>query len=115
MGKIYGRFDAVISLDVVEHIHQKYEDLYFKTIFDNLSSNGICVIGTPNATSAPFASPASQLGHVNLFSQERLQKTLQNYFYQVFAFGMNDEIVHTGFGPMAHYILCVAFHQRPKS
>jgi cyclopropane fatty-acyl-phospholipid synthase-like methyltransferase len=112
MGKTYGLFDAIISLDVIEHIHPPYEDLYFQTIMNNLSKNGICVIGTPNITSAPFASSTSQLGHVNLFSQERLAKTLKNRFYQVFPFGMNDEIVHTGFGAMAHYILCVGFHRK---
>jgi len=115
MGKSYGRFDAVISLDVVEHIHQQHENLYFKTITKNLLPSGICVIGTPNEISAPFASPASQLGHVNLFSQERLRNALLKHFYQVFVFGMNDEILHTGFHPMAHYILCVGFHQRPVS
>jgi hypothetical protein len=29
-------------------------------------------------------------------------------------FSMNDEVVHTGFYPMAHYLLGVACHRRPS-
>jgi 2-polyprenyl-3-methyl-5-hydroxy-6-metoxy-1,4-benzoquinol methylase len=112
LGKTYGQFEAIVSLDVIEHIDPKQEDLYFQTIMDNLSPNGICVIGTPNITSSAYASPLSQIGHVNLYSQERLQKSLLRFFHQTFPFGMNDEILHTGFAPMAHYILCVGFHRR---
>ena len=112
MGKKYGSFDAVVSLDVVEHIHKEFEDVYFKTLYDNCSENGIAIVGTPNITSDQYASLASKLGHVNLFSQERLVKEMKKYFHQVFPFGMNDEIAHTGFAGMCHYIFCVGCHRR---
>ncbi len=112
MGKTYGSFDAVVSLDVVEHIHPEFEAMYFDTIYNNLTEEGICVVGTPNITSAPYASAASQLGHVNLFSQSRLVSTMGKYFHQVLPFGMNDEILHTGFASMSHYIFCVGFHKK---
>ena len=79
---------------------------------DNLDANGMCIIGTPNITSAPYASEMSQIGHVNMYSQERLAAALKKYFHQVFSFGMNDEIVHTGYAPMAHYIFCVCCHKK---
>ncbi len=112
MGKSYGKFGAVVSLDVIEHILPEYEDIYFQTIMDNLDANGMCIIGTPNITSAPYASEMSQIGHVNMYSQERLAAALKKYFHQVFSFGMNDEIVHTGYAPMAHYIFCVCCHKK---
>ncbi len=112
MGKTYGEFDGIVSLDVIEHILPEYEDLYFQTILNNLTENGICVIGTPNITAAPYASKASEMGHVNLYSQERLKTELKKYFHQVFPFGMNDETMHTGFGSMAHYLICVACHKK---
>lgn len=115
MGKTYGEFDGVVSLDVVEHILPEFEKIYFETVYANLSENGICVIGTPNITSAPYASKASQLGHVNMFTQDRLVETMKRYFHQVFPFGMNDEMMHTGFGSMAHYILCVGCHKKEVS
>lgn len=112
MGKKYGKFKAVISLDVVEHILPEFEQLYFDTLLENLAEDGICVVGTPNITASAYASLASQLGHVNLYSQERLLAKLKEYFHQVFPFGMNDEIAHTGFGAMSHYILCVGCHKK---
>lgn len=33
------------------------------------------------------------------------KNTMQRYFHNVFMFSMNDEVVHTGFHPMAHYLL----------
>ena len=93
-------------------IYQEHENLYFQTLLSNLSDNGICVIGTPNITAADYAAVTSQLGHVNLYSQERLVSELKKYFHQVFPFGMNDEIIHTGFGSMAHYLFCVACHKK---
>lgn len=112
MGKSYGKFDSVISLDVVEHILPEYEKMYFDTVYQNLSDDGICVIGTPNITAEPYASKASKLGHVNLYSQERLVSLMKKYFYQVFSFGMNDEIAHTGFGSMCHYLFAVGFNKK---
>ncbi len=55
------------------------------------------------------ASENSKIGHVNLKQGEQLCALCQRYFHNVFMFGMNDEVVHTGFLPMAHYLmaLCV--------
>ncbi|MDR3623852.1 MAG: methyltransferase domain-containing protein [Chlamydiales bacterium] len=112
MGRKYGAFDGVVSLDVVEHILPEFETIYFDTVVNNLSEKGICVIGTPNITSVPYASEYSQLGHVNMYSQERLANVLKKYFHYVFPFGMNDEIVHTGFAAMSHYIVCVCCYKK---
>ncbi len=107
LGKRFGSFGSVVSLDVIEHIYPEHESAYFETVLMNMADRGVCVIGTPNITAAPYASEASNLGHVNLYSQQRLAKAMQRYFTHVFPFGMNDEVVHTGFAPMAHYIFCV--------
>lgn len=112
MGKNFGTFDAVVSLDVVEHILPEFEEIYFNTVFQHLNNDGICVIGTPNITSSPYASECSKMGHVNLYSQERLVSVLKNYFHHVLPFGMNDETVHTGYAPMAHYLMCVGCHKK---
>jgi hypothetical protein len=42
---------------------------------------------------------------VNLHSHESLKRLGSIYFRNVFMFGMNDEVVHTGYGPMSHYWL----------
>jgi 2-polyprenyl-3-methyl-5-hydroxy-6-metoxy-1,4-benzoquinol methylase len=112
LGKTYGTFDTIVSLDVVEHIEPEREFLFFETILKNLGTDGIGIVGTPNITSVPYASPASQLGHVNMFSAERLKTTMEQYFHNVFVFGLNDEMVHTGFASMTHYLMCVGCYRK---
>jgi 2-polyprenyl-3-methyl-5-hydroxy-6-metoxy-1,4-benzoquinol methylase len=112
MGKVFGRFNAVFSLDVIEHILPEYEKEYLETICANLDDDGICVVGTPNITSSPYASEYSKIGHVNMYSQERLVTSLKRYFHQVLPFGMNDETLHTGYAPMCHYLLSLCCHRK---
>ncbi|MCZ6676205.1 MAG: methyltransferase domain-containing protein [Candidatus Poribacteria bacterium] len=112
LGRRYGRFDSVVSLDVIEHIYPEYEDAFFNTISQNLGHDGICVIGTPNLTASAYASPASQAGHVNLYDAERLAESMQTVFHNVLRFGINDEVVHTGYAPMAHYLVYIGCYKR---
>lgn len=104
--------DAVVSLDVIEHIEKKLEVAYCETIVENLTDTGFAIIGTPNITANQYASKPSQIGHVNLFSAERLQELFSQYFHNVFNFGMNDEVLHTGFSPMCHYLFVVACNKK---
>ena len=62
------------------------------------------MVGTPNINANLYASVQSRIQHINLFSHKRLRVLLERYFENVFMFSMNDEVVHTGFAPMAHYI-----------
>ena len=112
LGKSFGTFDAVVSLDVVEHIVPELEDRYFDTVAMNLTDEGIAVVGTPNKTSEAYASEMSKAGHVNVFTAEHLMKAMRRVFHNVFPFGINDEVVHTGFAPMCHYIVCVGCNRR---
>ena len=112
LGKVYGEFDAVVSIDVVEHVSPEKESLYFHTITGNLKQDGYCIVGTPNITASQYASEQSKTGHVNLFSAERLRDTVNKYFRNVFIFGMNDEVVHTGFYAMSHYLFALGCYKR---
>lgn len=112
MGKKYGEFDAVISLDVIEHIETEKENLFLETVVKNLNDEGFALIGTPNITSAPYASEASRIGHINLYDHQRLKNLFLSGFKNVFLFGMNDEVVHTGFLPMCHYLFVLACNKR---
>jgi 2-polyprenyl-3-methyl-5-hydroxy-6-metoxy-1,4-benzoquinol methylase len=110
--KPIGEFDTVVSLDVIEHIRQDREKDYFRTIVSNLRPDGFAVIGTPNAAAAAYASEASKAGHVNLFTAERLAETAGEWFKNVFIFGMNDEVLHTGFYAMSHYLFVLGCGKR---
>ena len=50
---------------------------------------------------------ASKAGHVNCKTGADFKGFMTGYFHHVFLFSMNDEVVHTGFDKMAHYLFCV--------
>jgi len=96
--------DAAFSIDVLEHLEPKYEDVFIRNIVKCLKPNGILITGTPNITASQFATPRSQVQHINLKSMASLKTLMERYFDNVFMFGMNDEVLHTGYAPMCHYI-----------
>lgn len=102
-----GRFDAAFSLDVIEHVPPGMEDIFIDNICAALGEHAVFVVGTPNVTANEYASPASKAGHINLKSAESLHGVLARRFHNVFDFGMNDEVVHTGYASMAHYLFAV--------
>ncbi len=112
MKRTIGRFDAVVAMDVIEHIYPRNEKAFFSSILRNLAPAGMAVIGTPNKTAAAYASPTSKISHVNLFTAERLRQAMARHFRQVILFSANDEVVHTGFYPMAHYLIAVGIAKR---
>ncbi|MBH72749.1 MAG: methyltransferase type 11 [Rhodospirillaceae bacterium] len=110
-GEAKSAFDGLVCLDVIEHLPRGEEELAFLTNCRRcLKEGGVAIIGTPSLHASDYASERSQIGHINLFSPDRLVSTLENHFSNVFLFSMNDEVVHTGFDKMAHYLiaLCVA-------
>jgi SAM-dependent methyltransferase len=104
--------DGVYSLDVIEHIDVRDEDAYLRNLRDSLTDDGVLIIGTPSLESQEYASPPSKAGHVNCKSGVQLKALLGNYFENVFLFSMNDEVVHTGFSPMAHYLFAVCCQKK---
>ena len=106
-GPLEPRFDAAYSLDVLEHIEAKEERLFLANIAESLVDDAVLIIGTPSIQSQAYASPPSKAGHVNCKDAPALKALMLEYFANVFMFSMNDEVVHTGFYPMAHYLFAV--------
>ena len=106
--------DAVVSLDVIEHIPQDEEALFMRGAVGMVSSSqlGVCVIGTPSANAYHLASPQSKAGHVNNFTPERLKALMQQHFHRVQLMGMQDTAVHFGHPGMMHYLLAVGIGPR---
>ena len=100
-------FDAIYSLDVMEHIEEAREYLYVRHLKDSLAEHGILIVGMPSLESQSHASPQSKIGHINCKSGKALKAILEKDFHNVMLFSMNDEVVHTGFTPMAHYLLAI--------
>lgn len=100
-----GGFNGAFSLDVLEHIDPLQEDLYMRHIADSLGADGVFIVGTPSLESQTHASAASRASHINCKTGQQLREIGQRYYRNVFMFGMNDEVLHTGFLPMCHYLL----------
>jgi SAM-dependent methyltransferase len=108
-GPLDSQFDAAYALDVIEHIPASDEDRFMTNIARSLVSPGVAIIGLPSLESQAYASPLSKEGHVNCKSAPDLKQLMLRHFHETFIFSMNDEVVHTGFYALAHYLfaLCV--------
>lgn len=97
-------FDGAYSIDVIEHLDNHLNDPFVESQARILKKDGVCIIGTPNKTAEQYASERSRVQHINLHTQQTLNALMSKYFKRVFMFGMNDEVLHTGYAPMCHYI-----------
>lgn len=111
-GPISGDFDGAYCLDVLEHISAADEDCFLANLRLSVADDAVVVIGMPSLESQIYASVESREGHVNCKTGADLRNTLGRHFGQVIIFSMNDEVVHTGFEPMAHYLLAVCSSPR---
>ena len=111
-GPVSGSYDGIYSLDVLEHISSTREDIFMTNMLCSLKPNGALVIGVPSLESQTYASPQSKVGHKNCKSGKTLRSFLKKFFYNVFLFSMNDEVVHTGYAPMAHYFFCLCSNKK---
>ena len=104
-GPCPGSFDAAYALDVIEHIPPADEGRFIDNIARSLVPSGALILGCPTIESQAYASPQSKAGHVNCKDGAGMRAALGRHFENVFVFSMNDEVVHTGFFPMSHYVL----------
>ena len=96
--------DAIYWIDVLEHLEPAREACFLENLLACLAPGGVLVTGTPNLAAAAHASPQSRIHHINLKDHASLRALTVRYFENAFLFGMNDEVLHTGFGPMCHYL-----------
>ena len=102
-----GGFTALYACDVLEHVPPADEARFLVNAVASLTADGVAVFGVPSLESQQYASPQSREGHVNCQTAAALRETLRRHFTHVFLFSMNDEVVHTGFTAMAHYLFAL--------
>lgn len=112
-GPVAESFDAAYSLDVFEHIPPAKEHGFLRHLTQSLKRTGVAIVGMPSLQSQAYASRGSREGHVNCKDGKEFKRLMDEYFDNVFLFSMNDEVVHTGFHAMAHYVITLAVG--PKS
>jgi 2-polyprenyl-3-methyl-5-hydroxy-6-metoxy-1,4-benzoquinol methylase len=102
------KYDAIYSVDVLEHFDPNDEDAFLSNICKSLQPHGVTIIGIPSIESQDYASTASKQGHVNCKTGRDFKQCMSAYFHHVFLFSMNDELIHTGFEKMAHYLFTIS-------
>jgi 2-polyprenyl-3-methyl-5-hydroxy-6-metoxy-1,4-benzoquinol methylase len=103
-GPLLESFDGAYAVDVIEHIPAEQERRFIGNMALSLNPHGVCLIGTPSLQSQAYASAPSKAGHINCKDAPGLRRLMSDFFHNVFIFSMNDEVIHTGFHPMAHYL-----------
>lgn len=103
----YGAFDGAYALDVLEHVPAAAEDAFIGRIAQALTPSGSLIVGVPSREAWQYGSANSLADHINNKTEDGLRETLRRHFRCVYLFGMNDALVHTGFGPMCHYRLAL--------
>lgn len=106
-GPVPGEYDAIYCLDVLEHIQPADEPAFMRNAVAPLNADGVFIAGIPSLESQAHSSPQSKAGHVNCKTGKVFRGAMMAYFKNVFVFSMNDEVVHTGFYPMAHYLIAL--------
>jgi 2-polyprenyl-3-methyl-5-hydroxy-6-metoxy-1,4-benzoquinol methylase len=104
-----GLFDAIVNLDVIEHMPQKVGEKLIAKTAKHLKDTGMLILGTPSIYSYEFQSPMSKAGHIKCYDQKELVGLVEKHYGRVLAFSMNDELVHTGFHKLAWYYFILAF------
>jgi len=114
-GPVPGSFEAAYSMDVLEHIPEADEGRFLGNIADSLTAPGVLIVGSPSIHSQAYASKPSREGHVNCKDGPGLKRAMSEVFSSVFLFSMNDEVVHTGFTPMAHYLIALGCGKKKRA
>lgn len=96
--------DGAFSIDVIEHLEPSIEKQFMNNVCAMLKKKSVLITGTPNVTANQYATYRSKVQHINLKSMKDLKELTTSYFDYTFMFGMNDEILHTGYPDMCHYI-----------
>jgi len=104
------KYDAVVAVDVIEHLDEKTGAQFIGKTCKHLKKNGLCIIGTPSIYASPYESEWNRKAHIKMYDQEELSLLLGKFYGRTLAFSMNDELVHTGFPKLAWYYFAIGMY-----
>lgn len=108
------KYDAVVSLDVIEHLPADEGRKFVARIATHTKPEGIAVIGTPSIYSYPYQGKYSQAAHVKCYDRDELLSLIDSFYARTVPFSMNDEVVHTGHPKMSWYYFVLGFMPRRR-
>jgi Cyclopropane fatty acid synthase and related methyltransferases len=103
------KFDAIVLLDVIEHMSEQEGERFIKETVKHLNKDGMLILGTPSIYSYEYQGELSKAAHIKCYDQQELIEVIERSYGRAIPFSMNDEIVHTGFHKMAWYYFVLAF------
>jgi 2-polyprenyl-3-methyl-5-hydroxy-6-metoxy-1,4-benzoquinol methylase len=106
------KYDAVFSLSVIEHLMHTDQHAFLANLRGSLLNAGIAIIGAASIESRIKAEDDDGRGFVNCKNGAELKALLGRYFEKVFLFSMNDDVVQTGYSPMAEYLFVMCTSAR---
>ena len=101
------KFEAALCFDVLEHLDPRDSELFFSKCKSYLNKDGIFICGIPSLESQVYASESNKNSHINCMEFTDFINLAKKSFKNVMPFGMNDEVVHTGYRKMCHYNIIV--------
>lgn len=104
------KYDAIYFLDVFEHIAKKNENIFISNIARSLKKNGCIIVGAPSLEFQKYSN--RNKGHINCKTGKDIKKFFEKFFYNVFLFSMNDEVVSTSFDKMACYLFVLCTNKK---
>jgi 2-polyprenyl-3-methyl-5-hydroxy-6-metoxy-1,4-benzoquinol methylase len=105
---LFGEFDALYCLDVLEHIHPNDESRFIGNAINSCKQNALFAFGMPSLQSQEIIPIEKRdPGHINCKTKDQLRAILDQHFDVCIVFSMNDEVLHTGHSDMSHYLLAV--------
>jgi len=108
------KFDAVLCLDVIEHMDVEDGTRLVAGMADRLTERGMLIVGCPSIYSYPYQSEISQASHVHCYDQTELVELVEQSVHRVLPFSMNDELVHTGFKKLAWYNFVIGTNPKQR-
>jgi hypothetical protein len=105
-------YDGLYSLDMFERISRSEELRYLNNISASLSDDGILIVGSPSVGSGLHNSLRDKEDHPNSRSGAELKALLLNFFYEVFLFSMDDEVVHIGPSQKSDYVFALCCQKK---
>ena len=84
-------YDAVVSLEVIEHMSVEHGEELLKFIDSKLANHGLAFISTPRKIDNP--SENRKQYHIHEYTHSEFLATLEKHFAKVIVFSQNDEII----------------------
>jgi len=95
------------TLDVLEHVTRNREGVFLANATATLAPGGVMIVGHPSIESPSLFQADHRNRPYQLEDSGGLESLDGQIFHHVFMFSNDDEVVHSGYAKLAHYIIAL--------